>query len=225
MGKMYVAAKAKPKKPKQLTTTQVSKMVARAIDKATEDKLVVKTLRTDMSSIPITTWTEINLCNPAQGLTNSTRVGRRIKIKSLEFRGIIAGGANESAFDDMYNTVRVVFALWNTTNDTPIGNALDRDYPLQSTTYTGAQKLIKKLYDKQIGFQVASTEKAAGDGYAPEVKSIRFYKRFKNLYIEYADDSTTYPNKRLIMSCVSDSAAVPNPGFIGGYTFVKFEDA
>jgi len=202
----------------------VKKYVTKALDVHTEDKYLTDALATDFASVS-TDWIEKNMALPTQGVTNTQRVGAKIRVKSLEITGVLAGGADESLLDDAYNVMRCVIATYNAGVSTPLGTAaVTIDEPIM--VQTSSSTLKRKLLDKYIHFNVVSTEQGEGDGYTPQLKQFKYFKRFpKGLLITFSDSTVTYPNTRLIMSMISDSAAVPNPGFVHGFWKICYEDA
>lgn len=203
----------------------VKAIVNRAIDRHMENKIVSQRLNVNFGTIT-TAWVESTLAQVQQGTAENQRLGRKIRIKSVFMKGVIAGGTNEVATDDPYNYVRLILGIYNGSGLTPLATAgALRDDPI--TTVLGCRSTLrKKLFDKYVTFQVTSTEKGGGDGYTPQLKQIKYYHRFKNgLLINFGDDNVTYFDKMLFLSCISDSAAAPSPGFIGGYIGLTFEDA
>lgn len=201
----------------------VKAYVAKTLDKSLEDKQIVRNL-TDYSSLP-NTWTEINLCAPSQGVADGQRIARRIKIKSLHVKGVITGGITGTTLDDSYNVVRMVVATFTyPAGTTPLATyGATIHQPLMKTVNLAA---LKHLYaDKYITLNASTNEKGPGDGYAPIAKNVSYYKKFKNLYVNFADDTATTPHVRLFLSFISDSSAVAHPGFVAGYILVKYEDA
>lgn len=202
----------------------VRRYVARALDRNIEDKGTATLMTSNFASVT-TTWVEFWCSGWAQGLTGSTRIGRKVQIKSLEINGIYAGGTNETALDDPYNVLRIVVAVFNgNAGTTPLqSTGITINTPIKRDTVRG---LVRKYYDKYKPVQVASTEKGGGDGYAPGLRVFKYFKRFKRpLHLVFADDTNNYPSIRLFVSMVSDSVAIPNPGFINGYMIVKYQDA
>lgn len=202
----------------------IKKYVTKALDIHIEDKYLTDALSTDFASVG-TTWIEKNLALPTQGTANTQRIGAKIRVKSLEITGVLAGGADESLLDDAFNVMRCVIATYNGGVTTPLGTAsasIDEPIIIQTTTST----LKRKYFDRYLHFDVASTEQGAGDGYTPQTKTFKYFKRFpKGLLITFADSSVSFPNTRLIMSMISDSAAVPHPGFVRGFWKISYEDA
>lgn len=216
------------KKTKVSDKKAMRDIAKRVVDANTEDKVMWQKLPTNFSSIGI--WNEQNICKPAQGTASNQRVGKKIKVKSIEIKGTIAAGSSASALDDPYDTVRIIVATWNAANDTPM-TTLEAATAgmINSPVKKGVDDfalLIKKYLDKYIPLTAVCTEKGAGDGYVPQLKTFKFYKRFKNgLPITFSDEGVTYPEKRLCLSMGSDSVAIPHPGFTDGYVIVHFEDA
>lgn len=208
----------KPRKTlPQPAKKEVKAIVNRAIDRATEDKFITNGLTAGGLSSISSIYNELNICNPAQGDTSSTRTGRRIKIKSVELRGVIAQGSNDGTANDSYNVLRMVLGIYDGTSDTPLtGTSLNSPITKELNNH-----IRRILVDRYIPLN--SVGKGT-NGYIPTIKNVRIYKKLNTL-IEYADDTTTYPNKRLILSFQSDSGVVVNPGFVCGYVTVRYEDA
>jgi len=196
------------------------------LDKIMEDKFVNFSLTDVTYGFPSVgnAWTERELNLVAAGTESNQRTGRRIKLKSLEIKGTLAAGASGNVLDDPYNNMRIVIGLYDESTPLTTGSAT-MFLPIMRTLGTNGS-LIKKYLDKFVALNVTSTEKGQGDGYAPQCKTFKFYKKWKKgIFIDYigtdADDGTKF----LYMSCISDSAAVPNPGFVTGYILLKYEDA
>lgn len=207
-------------------STAVKKYVEKKIDSNTEDKYnIINMTAGGLNSIP-STWVEVNGCTPAQGVSKNQRIGTKIRVKSIEINTVISEGSNGTAVDDQYNIMRVVIGKYTGQTAAPLITAgVGFNDPIKKDWSDARGTLVQKLVDRYIPLAVASTEKGGGDGYTPTLKKFKYYKRFKNFVITFADDSINYPNYRLIMSFISDSAVVTNPGFVAGYAVVRFEDA
>lgn len=205
----------------------VKSYVRRAIDRNVEDKFNQLSLVSRWGSLN-TTWNEYSFFQPAQGTTGIDRVGGRIRMKSLQITGIIANGSQESALDDPYNVVRIVIAMWkgNSTVNPCTGTPMNQPIMKEIQAATGAS-LEWLFLDKYIPLQVTSTEKGGGDGYTPGLRTFKYYLKipYKFSTVTFGDASITYPNRRIIMSVLSDSSATVNPGFVAGYAKWRFEDA
>lgn len=200
--------------------------VNKSIHRNIENKFYTGSLVTVWSSVA-NAWIEQDLCYPAQGDGISARTGSSIKIRSIEIKGVIAQGSNESAVDDSYNIMRIVIARYNGGNlTTPLATAAaSMNTPITNEFYTNGV-MRQKYLDKYIPLNVQSTEQGEGDGYCPQVKSFKYYKKFKKpVTIRFGDSGTTNVTQRIMMACISDSAAIVNPGFVAGYWKVMFEDA
>lgn len=208
---------------KKKTKQSVKAIVKNQLTALSETKMKNgSSLSTDFSSIS-SEWINIPLTNISLGTDFYQRIGAKILLKSIEFKGVLVGGANESAFDDPYNVVRIVLSRWDGEAVTPfstlsghsINNPINR-------TITGIPGMKSKYYDKYIAMNVSSTEKGAGDGYAPSARVISFKKTFKKgIPITYGTTSTS---DKFFLSMISDSIAVPNPGFVTGYCMVTWKD-
>lgn len=200
------------------------KQMYKAIHNNIENKLTYGTMTTHFSSIS-NTWAEQALTIVSQGTSLNQRAGNKIRIKSVEIKGVLAQGSNESLLDDPWNVVRCVIGLWNCDNITPLSTG---SWPMERILRNSfcPKGLIKKYMDKYIPLQVTSTEKGGGDGYTPCVRTFKYFKAFKKgLLINFGDNSTNYPDRKIIVSMISDSGALVNPGFVTGYFGVTYEDS
>lgn len=218
MKRSYYKKRGRGKKSQLVTKKQMYSAIHRNV----ENKFISGALTTSFASVN-NTWDEQVLSTVAQGTDQDERIGNHIRLRSLEIKGVIAQGSADSSSDDPYNVMRIVIGLWGSST-TPLGNvAWGINVPLRKNMNPG--ELFKKYYDKYVALTVTSTEKGEGDGYTPGLKQFHYYKKFKNVVINWGSSATTEPDKRMILSIVSDSAAVPNPGFINGYWVLTYEDA
>lgn len=203
------------RKKKLYVSKPVKKYVRKVLDRQIEDK----SIHNDLTAIaPFqsigNTWDTYTCCNPAQGTTGITRVGRKIRIKSFELYGILSAG-------DSSNCVRI--ALYTADVGTTL-TAVDMDWKL-ARDRVGGGNLGTVYYDKFVPVQFTPYDGSAGTGVSQQ-KIVHIKKYFKNpIVVTYADDSTTTYNKTLFLSVISDSVAIPNPGFTRGYAIARFEDA
>lgn len=211
---------------KKSVSRAVKKYVKKVLDNTIENKRSTLVLNSVWTSVG-TNWIERSLCVPAQGTQAGQRVGNKIKIKSIELNGVISCGAYELLTDDPYNVVRIVIGEYTGAGSAPLATAgLNINSPIQAG-YNNARGLLKKKYlDKVIPLMVTSTEKGGGDGYTPQLKRVKYYKKFRTpINVVFADDGATYPSCQLFMSVISDSGAVTSPGFVQGFVNVTYEDA
>lgn len=174
-------------------------------------------------SIP-NTWREWDMLgDQVAGASVHTRVGRKTAIHTIKIKGVLAGGAvGTGGADDYYNSIRMVIWIGAAAKVgaalTPISTAaLPRDHPLNHEYVPGLKKV---LLDKYIGI----TNQAYGANLcAAGVREIEYFHRFDPpLMVQYQNDLAQYNQTQIYLAMVSDSSAVPSPGFISGqyeYTF------
>lgn len=203
----------------------VKRYVSRKINNMAEDKIQTVSLPAVFGSLT-TAWTEQGMANPAQGISKVQRIGNKIKVKSIEISGILSQGSNEAATDDAWNVIRIVIGKYSMGAATPLQTAgIVMNDPIKKDYNNARGLLLNKYMDTYIPLEVASTEQGAGDGYTPALRKIKYYKRFSNFTVNWNDAGVNYPDKQLIISMLSDSVAVTNPGFVAGYMLVRYEDA
>lgn len=208
---------------KKKTKQSVKALVKTQLTALSETKMrTTSVLASDFGSIS-NEWINIPLTNITLGTDFFQRIGSKISLKSIEFRGVLVGGANESAFDDPYNVVRIVLSRWDGESVTPFSTLSGHSMHIPiNRTIAGCPGMKSKYYDKYIAMNVSSPEKGAGDGYAASARVISFKKTFKKgIPIIY---STVGASDKFFLSMLSDSLAVPHPGFVTGYCMVTWKD-
>lgn len=221
---MVYTRKNKKTYSKAKATKAMYNIAKQVVKKNQEQKIMFGDL-TAYNSVA-TTWIETVLSAPLQGVDKQNRIGNKVGITSIEVYGTLCQASYGAALDDPYNTIRIVLGQWSAAaSAAPCASVgLGLNMPLR-TNLNCLSMLQKKMYDKYIALQVASTERGAGDGYAPEVKTFKLYKKFKTpIPIQFGDNNNTRPDKRLVLSMISDSGTAPNVGFVGGYWVVTFVD-
>lgn len=161
----------------------------------------------------------------SQGTSSITRVGRRIAIHSFVFRGtLVAGCTGVQATDDGYNRFRIVLGLYDGDYTVPLSTlGVGVDTPFNKILY-GTDHLLRKYWDKHIILNTHAD--LDGTGALPYPRIIHKVIKFKRpIIITTRDDTTFSPDKHLYLSMVSDSTAVPNPGFLSGaYAYIRYTD-
>lgn len=211
------------RKKNKTKVQSVKTLVKKQLTALSETKMRnASSLVTDFSSIT-SEWINIPLTNIAQGTDFYQRIGAKILLKSIEFRGVLVGGANESAFDDPYNVIRIVLSRWDGETVTPFSTGAGHTIHIPiNRILSNSPGMKNKYYDKYIAMNVASPEKGGGDGYAASARVVSFKKQFKKgIPITY---STTQASDKIFLSMISDSLAVPNPGFVTGYCMITWKD-
>lgn len=159
------------------------------------------------------------------GVGLNARVGRKVAVNSIKFKGVFGGGAIGSlGADDYYNVLRLCIWIGNNPN---IGVAVT---PLQSSSILlsmpinrdNVRGMGKVLYDKYHAF---TNQPYGANICAPATKEITFFHRFKKpLVIQYTADSAYYNQRQIWLAAITDSTAVPNPGMIAGYWEMTWYD-
>lgn len=171
-----------------------------------------------------TTWNELNLTSIGVGTGITQYTGSEYRIKSIMFYGILASGAVNGAADDDFNCFRIILASWMDSAGTTPCTTYAMDYQSKSPSRENGFKFLRKKYmDRTI--YLVNTADADGTGYIPKLKKVSYYKRFKGAGLRIKHDhSGAYQESHIVLSMVSDSSAVPNPGFITGWWRVRYYD-
>ena len=155
-----MTTKTKTNSRKKNTKQSVKALVKTQLTALSETKMRNATsLQTEFSSIS-NEWINIPLTNISLGTDFFQRIGAKILLKSIEFRGVLVGGANESAFDDPYNVIRIVLSRWDGEAVTPFSTLSGHSIhnPI-NRTIAGCPGMKSKYYDKYIAMNVSSPEK------------------------------------------------------------------
>lgn len=143
------------------------------------------------------------------------RIGRRIAVTEFFMYGMLVGGCSNIAADDKYNCVRITGVV--TGDNNPMGAATIND--IVGKRMEGIE-VERKFLDKYI---VLNTVGSDSTGYIPNVRLVKIYKKFKKpIIIDFSQGNV--PNKKIIISAISDSGLVPSPGFTVGHIAVHYKD-
>lgn len=185
-----------------------------------ETKYVSIPLHTAFHSIGTAAGTSAPLNNVIQGTEYyGQRIGRNVLAKHLSIHGVLVGGQTNTNVDDSYNVVRMVVATYNSSIAAPFNNlTLDLVLDDRDANFNG---LIKVLYDK---FFILSSPGGDTVGYLPATKSINIDLPLdEEIQFNGTGANTTTPTN-IIIAMVTDSAAVPNPGFVSGTEILSYSD-
>lgn len=204
---------------------RIKKVVRRTVYNMAETKSATYSLPGNFTSIG-TSWSELILI-PAQGAQSTMIVGRRYEIIGFSLFGSVSGGQSNTSADDKYNSLRIVAAVFDGSASglapsakwpsMPQGTAT----PIRVRTPTwpadGSTQLIRrKLKDKYITLNSVGRDST---GYMPAIRAVGFRYRFKKpLIVNYSiDGGGGYkPDKYIGIGMMSDSTAIPAPGFLTG---------
>lgn len=203
---------------------RLKRTIQRVITSNYEKKYVEGQMFTTFNSIG-NTWTELDLTNITQSVGNIGYTGTTYRIKSIMFYGLLQSGTTGTATDDDTNLVRIILANWkDAAGGTPVASAGVTLLSQSPNKATGALHLQRKFMDRTVTLinQCADFD---GTGYIPQMKKIKYFKRFrgKGLPIVHEHNNTHQLN-HIYLSMISDSSAVPNPGFITGWWRIKYID-
>lgn len=82
--------------------------------------------------------------------------------------------------------------------------------------------MVEKYCDRSLALQTPGSD---GTGYLPAMLPVTAYHKFRQpLRVNFSDNGGGGPDFSVIVSCLSDSLAVPNPGFVDGYMSVAYSD-
>lgn len=172
-----------------------------------------------------TAWREYDIVGQIiPGAGANARIGRRIEIHSVRFRGVLAGGAiGAGPADEYYNNVRIMIYTMNQNKTVAMTPAATAGYvintPLNKLYMPG---LSKVLYDQFIGL---TNQPWAANSCSPGLREIDLYHKFKKpLLVHFAGDLINTNQTQIYVSMITDSAAVPHPGMTSGYMEVAYYD-
>lgn len=204
------------KKPSRNVATK--SYVQRVVRRNVENKFWEQSLSTVFNSVG-TTWVETDVTAITQGSSIQGQIGREIKARGLQINGIIQGGQTNTAADDKINTFRIVVGLYDSTGATPLQTAsMTLGSYISPRTTRG---MIRKYMDKVISLPTPGRDST---GYLPSTRAVKLWVKLSEMIKKYADGPNSQ-NKRIVVSMLSDSSLVPNPGFTSGRLVLFYEDA
>jgi len=200
--------------------------VKRAVNTYAEHKHVLYDITSVYSSIG-NTWREDDFPGlVTQGVSDAThRIGNRFGVTSFRLKGNLFGGASGNVTgDDLFNNVRIV--VYSNKADkagsalTPfVTNSIGMNDPIRKYNLPG---LIRVYRDMMIPITNSPID---SDTAAPGHRSVDISIRFKRpLQIQCIGGSAHYNQTQLYVCVISDSTAVPNPGFDMGYIEMRYVD-
>lgn len=185
-----------------------------------ETKTVDYVLPSGIFSSILNTWEDLCMTQISASVDKTGRIGSQISVTQFDFDGVLLN-AWTSALADEYSVVRIVLSkVDNNGSATPFLSA-GANINTHAAPDT-IQYLDKVYYDQYIPL-VGTYSTAAAAGPCP--KHIKFSVKFRQpIVITYTTSGALTSNTGLFLSMISDSAAVPSPGFIQGRTRLHFKD-
>lgn len=181
-----------------------------------ELKWRVRALSTDFPSVS-TSNSYRNLAVIGAGTEYYQRVGRRAFIHNVRLQGALVQGATNSVADDPYNTFKLALVL------AAPSFAPTTDWAV--TTPMGPQQVpgvIKVLWTCTY---VVTAKAKDSTGYIPGVQLISEDIPVNTEFQWSSAADVAASNTGLFLVAVSDSTAVPHPGFVNGYSEIIFSDS
>lgn len=176
-----------------------------------------------------TGWTETLMSYIAAGAAENQRVGSKIAITGFKINGLIESAWTTNVGGDAFNCLRYVVYLSNAGyligGATPlVSNSLNVNTSLRTDT---ASVVLQPFRDRYIAMKPSYGlyNGASGTAGGPALMEFTDFVKFKKpLEIEYNSSSAAAGNKGLWIGFISDSSAMPNPGFIMGYMTTYYKD-
>jgi len=141
------------------------------------------------------------------------RVGKKIFIKQVDLIGTLVGGAVVSAVDDPYDTLRMM--LISQTQGGTLAVSMNQ---LLSAVF---QDSVDHVYlDKRM---VINSPGVSGAGYQPGARVVKFSVPINKAFTYTGINGGSNPVS-LTFAMISDSTAVPHPGFTSGTLNIYFTD-
>ena len=180
----------------------------------------------NMVSIP-NTWRETDLCGSIQaGGAFYNRVGSKISVRSVRWRGVIAGGATGAGgIDEYYNSLRMVIF----THRHPKVGALIT--PLATAGITGSASFSRDyipglgqvLIDRMVGI---TNQPYGANLCAPGTREFNYFHVFpgRGLEIQFSGNGTGLTRPASLLRGHLRLWRYPNPGMIIGLGEITWYD-
>jgi len=204
-----------------------SRMIRSVVQRMAEKKLIPYQLMGGSTLGAISSaWNEVDVLSQIICGTDWTqRIGRKIQVTSLQFEGTLCGGCSPSHIaDDPYNTIRmVVYSSRIPKTGTSLSPLFSASQTINSLITYGQVPTIHKYKDQLI---ILNNKEFAPGECGPQVRKVKWFLKFKKPFIVTYTHNTAvdYNQSQLFVSMISDSAVVPNPGFVNGRMTVRFTD-
>jgi len=212
MPRKYSIKKRFPRKSykKKYVSKSVKKYVSKKLDAQVEDKFWVVPASTALTPTNVA-WDYYDLTSQiVQGVTGSTRIGRRIKVKSVYLNAVLSNTV------DLSVTTRFVLFTTYDQSATPLSTVTLNEL-IQKNDQSLSQ-LGKKYVDRYF---ISNVSAAAVD----DSRALKIYKKFRNLFVTYSTDVETNISRRLVIACICSGATATPVNFTAGFLKITYEDA
>lgn len=172
-------------------------------------------------------WVEYDLLSPITAGTSpiAERIGRKISVIGVQIKGLLFGAATGfGGADDYFNSVRICVLGFHADKGgsslSPLSTAgIGINNPITRTNTAGLSHIFRDNL-------IALTNPPYGSNLcAPGHRSVNIFIRFrKPLVVDFTGGTAHYNQYQLYLSMISDSTAIPNPGFASGWTRLIYTD-
>lgn len=153
-------------------------------------------------------------------MTASSRIGAKIHVKELIVEGTIVGGQTNVVADDKYNVFRVmVMEGVPTTLAASLVSYLTVGGYVAPQSYPG---LIHVYKDVVVDLPSPSRDST---GYMPAMRHVKFRVPIGKDFTYTGVAGATVSGRTLLVTGISDSSAIPHPGFVAGSLTLIYSDA
>lgn len=181
-----------------------------------EDKFITNPMTTAFSSVSTTT-TFIDLAALiGAGTDYFNRIGRQVTLSRLQVSGLLVGGQVNLAADDSYNSFRITVASGNVGMTwTPFGLT----QVLSADLIPGLDRV---LYDRVFPLSSPGRDST---GYMKALRRVNINLALPQIVTHFQTAAAGSQNGNTVyLVMVSDSVAMPNPGFVDGSWVLRFID-
>jgi hypothetical protein len=180
-----------------------------------ELKVITGLMVTAFSSV--TTTPVADRISIAGGSDWDERVGRQVSTIGFRLSGCLVGGQIGAITDDTNDTVRLSLLLCTVGNQPTVAN-----YSVSSILNDRAIVGLKRvLYDRTFSLNTPGVD---ATGYLPALTDVSIQIPCRVHLAYYGSAVNTESDVALYLMCVSNSAAVTNPGFINGSYVLTYLD-
>jgi len=137
--------------------------------------------------------------------------------------GVLQGGiSSTTGTGDLWNNVRIMLGVWDQLTTPTVTSGWIFDAPSDEPRLVG-RGLRRMIRDRTHLIQY----RLGPAGILPDSRRIKLRVKFrKPLKINWYQlgSSSNLPGNRLVLSMLSDSSVIPNPGFVSGWWLLKYRD-
>ena len=156
-----------------------------------------------------------------QGVDNELRVGRKVNPLTLRLNGVLHGGQSNTAVDDSINTVRLIlFTGAPNLSAAAAATAWSLNKPGDPARMGGCYSVLLDVTLVLVSPGRDST------GYLPAARHVNYVVSLRQALPElmFSGSDGTTNHTGVYLFALSDSSAMPNPGFVSGGLTIDYLD-